>query len=138
MPATVPPLRRGAGVWLLRAVLVVSVTIGLFAMHTLPGMAMSSSMAAGQPMGIAAEGQPAMALTAALSASGAQPATDCMADHAMCQAVLQTSSFSTAQAETPATVPPAPLGNSSLAHVLLVGPRAPPGVCLVRLCISRT
>jgi hypothetical protein len=138
MPGAVQPLRRATGVWLLRTVLAVSVALGLFAMHTLPGMAMSPSMPTDQPMVIAAASQPAMTLAAALSASSAQPGTGCMADHAMCLAVLQSSSFSTAQAEIPATVPLAAFKDSSLTHVVSVGARAPPDVCLARLCISRT
>jgi hypothetical protein len=141
VPVAVQPFKWRASAWFLRAVLIASVTIGLFAMHTLPGMAMSASMVNDQSMGVTASSQPSMTPTAPAartSPSSAQPATGCSTDHAMCLAVLQSTSTFTALPTIPATVLLTAPQPASRMSARLLGSRAPPDVCLVRLCISRT
>lgn len=135
------PFSHGASLWLRRSILVVSVIMGLFAMHTLPVMGMTSAASENQPMRPMAASHSALPLTPAVMAdnrSGAQPPKGCGADHATCLAVLPSSSSATALAVAPASILPDALAGASLVSVLSVGSRAPPDVCLVRLCISRT
>jgi hypothetical protein len=133
---------RVAPEWLSLTILVVSLTIGLFAMHTLPGMAMRPSMVTDQSAVHADSSHIAMMPTApaamALSGNTAAPAAGCATNHVLCLAVLRSTSTPLPLPAVSTTILRTVSQQTSLVSVVLVGSRAPPDVCLVRLCISRT
>lgn len=123
---------RGAINWLLRSVALVAVTFGLFAMHTLPSMASTPAMTSSDQRTTSGAASPDQPMIVA-------PATGCEGGHATCSAVLRSShsiGVLQAGAELDRTLDLA--GVALLATTRADGSRAPPRVCLTRLCISRT
>ena len=138
------PINSRALRWLLRAVAVVvavAVAIGLFAMHTLPAMAAAPSMPGmSQPKTPAnLDGGMAHAslASAAMQLDTLMPPMAC-GDHATCTAVLESAPSLAALPAVATTDITSDAAGVALAVATAVGSRSPPGVCLTRLCISRT
>lgn len=142
MPGAVQPLRRGAILWPLRAVLVAAVTLGLFAMHSLPGMAATPSMVADRAMRMPAVASGhTMPLAESITThrlGRAEPGMGCSGDHATCMAAMRSAPPFCAVSSLATTELTAAFDDESLLHAMAVSSRAPPDVCLIKLCISRT
>jgi hypothetical protein len=136
VPATLTS-SRGAISWAPRTIVLIAVAFGIFTMHTLPSMASTPAMA-GMGQGPRGNVTPAAKLQRAQPLTVAEPMAGCEGGHSTCSAVLQSPHTLSALSTGGVLDTNADSAGSVLLTATGDGSRAPPQVCLTRLCISRT